>query len=230
MGYRTHGSTAIAGLVLASLVAPMAHADSGPWIRYKQGYPSPVQTRVYHRGSGSSVVPAIAGFIGGLVVGSQLHAAPVRERVVYTEPVCERERVVVARPYCPEPVYYEDTNYYDPYNDDWYGSLDQCYESESRYSEGPRFVVEISARTGQCLNTYSWNGGGWRACGSDSYWNGCTRRNDDRYRHGGWDRRTYYNRYGDNNRDWNRHDNRGGRGRGRWSEERRWSNEQGDDD
>jgi hypothetical protein len=88
MGYRKHGSTAIAGLVLASLVAPMAHAESGPWIRYKQGYPSPVQTRVYHRGG-----------------------------------------------------------------------------------------------------------------------------------NGGWDRRTYNNRYGDNNRDSNRHDNRGGRGRGRWSDQ-----------
>ncbi|HTM57850.1 MAG TPA: hypothetical protein VL123_05485 [Candidatus Udaeobacter sp.] len=243
MGYRNVGSSVMTGLVLASLVAPMAHADSGPWIRYKQGGGGPVETRRYYGNNhgGSGVGPAIGGLIAGLVIGSQLHAQPVRERVVYAQPV--PERVYVARPACPEPTYYEDTNFYDPYNDGWYGSLDQCYDSASRYSEGPRFVVEIDARTGECVNTYNWTGGGWRAGGGDSYWNGCSQRTSDRYRigrgyvrggygggnghgnwnNGGWDQRTYNNRYG-NGRNGDQHDNRGGRGHGRWS------NDQGRDD
>jgi hypothetical protein len=199
MNMRKMSGTVMAGLVLASLVAPMAYADMTPRRTY------------YRQHEGSSVGPAIGGLVAGLLIGSQIHSQPVvQERVVYVQrPV--RERVVYAQPdyesqsdYCAPPGYNdypEDCNYYDPYHNGWYGKLDQCSQSAARYAEGPRFVVAISGRTGQCLNTFRWTGSDWRACGADARWNGCSQ-NDGGYRQG-WKN--------------NQHDNRGGRGHGRWS-------------
>jgi hypothetical protein len=229
MNYRQLGNSLMAGLVLAAVAVPAANADSGPWIRWKQGYRQPVQRVDYRRGHGDSGAgPAIAGFIGGLVLGSQLHSHTVVEYP-------PQRRVIVEEA---PPVEYE---YYDPYTDQEFSSLDECY-AQAQYDDYPIVVQQIDIRTGGCVNTYQWSGDRWNSRGRDfdfrSYYNqrgynggaydrrgdgrgwnndrrGTSGRDESAWNHGG--QGNGGGRWNDNGRGnggWNRNDRGNGRGNG----------------
>ena len=224
MNYRQLGNALMATLVLAALVAPAARADSGPWIRWKQGYRQPVQRQYgprYHGESGAG--PAIAGFIGGLVLGSQLHshtvvACPPPRRVVYAPPPCEYE-------------------YYDPYCDETFSSLDECYD-HIQYEDYPMVVQQIDIRTGDCVDNYEWSSGRWSSRGRGFDYRAAYNNPNYRgqYDQRGYNRGGYDNRGGNNG--WNgdrRYKNysngngwnRDGRGNGRGNDNRRWNDNGG---
>ena len=142
-----------AGLLLTALaigaLAPVAQADHGrgnghyryrrtvtyapPFVR--AGYPTR-RVIVEHR-SGGGAGPVLAGFIGGLVLGSAIQSHPV-----YAAP--------------PPPSYY----YYDPYERVRYSSLDEC-DRDVRWHHHPRVVQVIEIRSGECVDSYSWQNGRW---------------------------------------------------------------------
>jgi hypothetical protein len=130
----------VAAIVLAT-VAPAAQADRRHR-RYKggdRGYTTRVVTR--HHGPGnvyvvrrSSAGPAIAGFLGGLVLGATLaHAAP--DGYVYDDPYC----------------------------DERFFSL-EIYRSHLRHHPHPRVVRVIERESGHCVNTWHDHDGDWREC------------------------------------------------------------------
>lgn len=86
----------------------------------------------------SDVGPAIAGFLGGLVLGSVLSDA---------------------QPAPPPPPVYE---YYDPYCRERFASLD-AYEEHLAYHGHPSVIDVLETRSGQCVDTYVWEDGGWRS-------------------------------------------------------------------
>jgi len=176
----------LAALTVAS-VAPMAQADRGR--RFKgvpsyYGYGGGFGGRVYHGGWGtrrviferrdsSPLVPAFAGFIGGLVVGSVIShshdAAP------------------------PPPSYYrtEDRgyDYYDPTCDRHFSSLDACASyMRAHDADDPGYVRVIDRRTGECVHEYQYSDRGWVNAPNDQYGDP-QGRYDDRDSRGGYDDR-----------------------------------------
>lgn len=132
-----------AGLVAATVLsfASAAFADRGGHRRFKgvnNGFP--IERVVVHERS-SSAGPAIAGLIGGFLLGtavsSNVHPVVVHEHY-YHRPVA---------------VY----RYYDPYDDEWYDSLDQC---GSGYRH-PRFIQVIDIRSGREVRELSYRDGEW---------------------------------------------------------------------
>jgi hypothetical protein len=108
------------------------------------GYPG--QRVVIHEHS-SSAGPAIAGLIGGFLLGTAMSA--------------NAQPVIVHEHYRPHPVVVY--RYYDPYGDDWYDSLDQC-ESGHRH---PRIIQVIDVRSGRQVRTLRFHDGGWRRVDGD---------------------------------------------------------------
>jgi hypothetical protein len=164
MNTRKIGTLIMAGLVL---IASAAHADDGPWKRWK---PGPGEHGHGNHGRGHSVSyshgyyahdnagPVLASFIGGLVIGSQLNHHVVVE---HTYPAT---RVIYTTPACP----YDEYAYYDPYSDRSFRSLDDCYRA--MYDDGAPMVVEqIDVRSGRCVETWRWANGGW-CRGHDGNW------------------------------------------------------------
>jgi len=169
----THGTlaTLVTLATLAGLAAPAA-ADRG--VRYKNDrfgdrrivrevrVTSGPRAVYYSRSSGPG--PALAGFIGGLVIGSviahaqQAQACPPRYDSYY------------------DGGYDAGYQYYDPYCDRTYVSFDAC-ASQFRYDRHPRVVRVIEIRTGRCVGERTWYGGGWRDRGN---WN------DDGRDRGNW--------------------------------------------
>ena len=137
-----------AGLVAATVLAfaSTAFADHGSR-RYK-GVSNgvPVQRVIVHEHS-SSAGPAIAGLIGGFLIGTAIASN--------THPV------VVHEHYCATPVAVY--RYYDPYGDDWYASLDQC---GSGYRH-PRVIQVIDIRSGRQVRTLAYHEGEWRRVSGD---------------------------------------------------------------
>ena len=128
-------------LAAASLASP---ADAGHGRRYKGNahvvYVARPARTVYvtHRSYGA---PALAGFVGGLVIGTALAQAAAPPPV-----------------YCaPAPVVYE---YYDPYCHRDFVSLDHYY-SHLHYCSHPRVVRVIEVDTGRCIGERYWYGGSW---------------------------------------------------------------------
>jgi hypothetical protein len=146
-------SLVIATLAVGSL-ASNAHADSGPWFRWKQGYRDPRVIRHASYGPGRVFVrdhdgaaPLLAGFIGGLVLGSAIHPHPV----VYAAPPCPP----------PLPVRVESSyEYYDPDGSQYYSSLEEC-DNQSDRDYHPRVIEVIDRRTDECVGKYEWHDGGW---------------------------------------------------------------------
>lgn len=160
----------IAAVVLASfsvsLAAPAAEAGRHKGRRDKHGdhsYDSRGSDRgrgqCYRGSSGASrerviqvrrssdALPALAGFIGGLVVGATLAVASERD-VAYSESQYNRRN---------EPDY----GYYDPYCRESYGSLSSC-SSHMRGCDHPRVVQVIDRSSGECVDTYRWQrNAGW---------------------------------------------------------------------
>ncbi len=143
----------------AALTAPVAQADR---VRYKGWEPRVAHDRrpvIIERHSGPG--PAIAGFIGGLVLGTVLsnhqdYAPP--PPVVYAPP----PRVVYAPPprvvYAPAPD--DDYYFYDPYDRERFESLDQCADHFGD-DRDPRMIQVIDAHSGRCVDLYRWDDGGW---------------------------------------------------------------------
>jgi len=130
--------------LVAVALAPAAEAGHRR-VRYKgDGY--------YHRGSGvvrvvrrgpvfierhSGAGPAIAGFIGGLVLGTVLSNA---------EPA-------------PPPHAY---GYYDPWCHERFVSLD-AYGEHFCCHRHPRVIQVVELRSGRCVDEYGWRDGEWRS-------------------------------------------------------------------
>ena len=136
---------ALAGTLAAASLASPAAADH--WRRYKHdprfahfAY-APVRERVYISRS-SCGVPAFAGFVGGLVIGSAIAHAAAPPPPVYCAPA---------------PVY----TYYDPYCDRRYDSLDECASHFHHYSCHPRVVQVIEVDSGRCVGERYWIHGRW---------------------------------------------------------------------
>jgi hypothetical protein len=153
----------ISGLLLAAfaigVLAPVAEAGKGSR-RYKHhsskyyrsGYDRCSPTRVVEIHRSSSAGPAIAGFIGGLVLGTAISRASEPEPY-YRPAVREREY-----------------DYYDPYCDDHFASL-VSYRRHA-YHRHPTIVRVIEIDTGRCVHVYRYQRGGWADCDEeDEYYN-----------------------------------------------------------
>ncbi len=162
----------MAALILAGLAvaAAPAGADSGPWFRFKQGHRDAKVIRrvsyapqrvIVERGDGAG--PALAGFIGGLVLGSVIRSESAP---------CPR----VAPAPCPSAL-----EYYDPYCDESFGSFGAC-AAHMRDADHPRVIRVIDAASGDWVDTYRWYHGDWR----DGAW--FAREGRQPGRHQGWDR------------------------------------------
>ena len=166
-------STAIAlGAVTLTALAPAAHAGHAyGHDKWRGDSRSGSQTRVIVR-EHSSVGPALAGLVGGLVLGAALgsHSAPAQERVVY------RDRYVDDGGACPparddygydssydDGGYYSGApdGYYDPYTHARYASLDAC-GAQFRRSRPSSIVFVIEVRGGRSVGRYGYDHGTWR--------------------------------------------------------------------
>lgn len=141
-----------AGLLAATVLsfASPALADRGGRSRRFKG----VQNRhgverVVVRQRSNSAGPAIAGLIGGFILGSAMSSN--------AHPVVVHDR----RYYAPRPVI--EYRYYDPYGDDWYDSLDAC---EFRHG-GPRIIQVIDVRSGREVRRMRYHEGRWNRISGD---------------------------------------------------------------
>jgi hypothetical protein len=137
---RTLGVLLLVALASASL-APAARADRDHG-RFRRGgpvYPGRGVVRVVHRGpyfvERHSEAGAIAGFLGGLVLGSVLSNA---------------------RPAVPPPAY----EYYDPYCDQSFVTI-EAYDEHLYYHRHPRTAEIIEVHSGRCVDTLNWRDGRW---------------------------------------------------------------------
>jgi hypothetical protein len=137
------------GLLAATTLTLASPALAGHGRRYKGvSHSSPVQRVVIRERSGDAG-PALAGLIGGFILGAALtsnaHPVVVHERVY-------RRPVVVYR-------------YYDPYEDVWFDSLDEC--EFSSYRRHPRIVQVIEVRSGRHVRTLRYRDGEWHRWDDD---------------------------------------------------------------
>jgi hypothetical protein len=196
---RWTAAIALSAMSLASL-APMAHAGhayghGNKWRNIDpysgwQVHRAPARVIVRDRDH-SSLGPALAGLVGGLVLGAAIsHAAPVHETVYYRDsPAYDRSGSYDR--YSDGYDVGSSRYYYDPYTEERYASLDAC-GSHYRNSGHTTIILLIDARSGRCIDRYAYGNGGWREyrgeryCDyrvSDNGWG----RGDDRYgrgRHG----------------------------------------------
>jgi len=176
-------------MAAASVVSP-ADADHGRRYKgaggypggYSGGYPggyggvrvvrrvSVCQGRSYTYISRSSCgTPALAGFVGGLIVGNVLaHAAPPPQA-------------------CPRVVDTPDY-YYDPYCHESFSSLD-AYGEHLNHCDHPALVRVIDGDTGRCVGEREWREGRWCDGGDDGGRYDDRDRNDDRDQDRDWNRR-----------------------------------------
>ena len=151
---RTHRMIAAALLAATALLALAPVAEAGH-ARYKghdrwrwERHDRRVQ-RVVVRDSGAG--PALAGLIGGFILGaavtSNAHPVVVHERE------CARA-----------PRY----RYYDPYCDEWFVSLSSAREHCSYHDRHPWRLKVFS--NGECVRTLRWSDGAWYDCDDDGGW------------------------------------------------------------
>jgi hypothetical protein len=143
-------------LVAAAAVslAPVAQAGHGHGrVRYKgpgrvvygPGVVRVVDRRPVFIERHSDLGPAIAGFFGGLVLGSVLSNA---------------------QPAPPPPPVYD---YYDPYCRERFPSLD-LYDQHLDWHSHPRVIEVIEIHSGRCVDTYDWRDGRWSSRQVDPDW------------------------------------------------------------
>ncbi len=141
MNALSHSSRWITTALLATTVMSLATpAFAGR--RYKNVYPAvPAQPVVVYQHS-SSAGPVIAGIIGGFILGASVaHSQPVVvHQPVYSHPVA---------------VY----RYYDPYNEIWFDSLDQC--AYDGYRGHSRLIHVIDVSSGRHVRTLRYGDGHW---------------------------------------------------------------------
>jgi hypothetical protein len=150
-------STSLQRLMLIAILAfaavttqtPAAHAGNA-WghVRYK-GVDRSWRTARDERGPvvirESGAGPAIAGLVGGFLLGQAFGHGHVDHVMVHD---------------CPPPPRYR---YYDPYDDEYYSSLDDC-PSGYRAHHRARFVRVIEISSGRCVGAMQWCDGDWRNC------------------------------------------------------------------
>ena len=195
MKLNTQSHRMIAGLLLVTLAtsafAPSAFAgQGGGGQKYRRGGYG------YARGGGyspqvvverrsSSAGPAIAGFIGGLAVGTILSNRNDCDRQGYDDRGYDRgygrgvsyRATVEVGDRCAGSAYY----YEDPWNGDRYNSLG-AFRSACRQHWPIARVID--ARTGECVQTVCWHDGGWHDYdASDPPWERSCNRGYDRGRH-----------------------------------------------
>jgi len=147
MNALSHSSRWItAGLITATVLSLATPAFAGR--RYKNVYPAaPVQRVVVHEHS-SSAGPVLAGIVGGFILGAAIANS---HPVVVHEPVYVHEQVYAH----PVAVY----RYYDPYNQIWFDSLDQC--GYDNYRVHSRIIHVIDVNSGRHVRTLRYGGGHW---------------------------------------------------------------------
>lgn len=109
------------------------------------------QRTVIVRERSSDVGPALAGLIGGFVLGATVANAAhgVEVRYAYYDPYCRHEFVSFG-----------------------------AYERHAWRCDHPRVVRVIDVRSGDCVHTYAWRHGDWR-CEDDFDRDRCDRRDWD---------------------------------------------------
>lgn len=114
------------------------------------GWGNRVVVREHH----SSVGPALAGLVGGFILGTAVsHASQpvVHERVVYRD-------VPDNGYYAPQPV--SAVCYYDPFSGQRFSSLDACADYCQQY-DGPRMIEVIDTNSGQCRDRMTYDDVRW---------------------------------------------------------------------
>jgi hypothetical protein len=158
---RTNRILVIALLAASALsaVAPVAEAGHAYGRRFKGVAHSAPAPRYYYSQpvivhQHSSAGPALAGLIGGFILGAAVtsHAAPV---------------VVSSNTCAPAPHY--SYSYYDPYCGEWFASLSMARE-HCAYERHPWRVQVYNGRGGECLRTMRWSDGAWYDCGRGNDW------------------------------------------------------------
>ena len=191
-------------LMLVALVAltgtlamtPVAHAGHGyGHARYK-GADRDWRSSRDERGPTvireSSAGPAIAGLVGGFLLGQAYGHGHTNHVIVRNSPP-QRYR------------------YYDPYDDEYYSSLDDCPTSYGPHHQ-TRYVRVIEISSGRCVDSMQWADGNWRSCDQGQYSRNYGRNDDD----------CEYSRGRDHGRGW-------GRG-GRWNHGNNGNNDNDDED
>jgi hypothetical protein len=150
---------ALAAATLALTIAQTAQADPG-WRRWKHAehgrWGRPAHRVVYREVDHGSAGPALAGLIGGFVLGATFghpQAVVVHERVCAPPPSHYRyEDRGYTPPPPPQPLYrYEDVS-----GDRWWDTLDECREAAANDRDGPRVIKVMDARTNRCVETLYW--------------------------------------------------------------------------
>ena len=152
----SRGITVLLAAVALAAFAGTAFADHDRGFRRFKGVGDGFgRERVIVRDHSSGAGPALAGLIGGFILGtavSQSHPVVVHEHRYY-----EPDR------YCPPDRYYQpEYRYYDPYRDVYYDSLDEC--GEGYYA--PRVIEVIDVRSGQCVRRLRHHDGMWISVGA----------------------------------------------------------------
>jgi hypothetical protein len=135
---RTIHSAVLAALLLST--ASVAYADHDR--RFKGVSSSYPVERVVVR-EHSSAAPAVAALIGGFILGSAM-TANVHPMVVHEVPVYYSHPAAVYR-------------YYDPYDGEWFDSLDECHFRGFH----PAIVQVVDVRTGRHIRSLRFHDGAW---------------------------------------------------------------------
>ena len=163
------------GSTLVALAAP-AFADH----RRFKGVQASAPQRVYVRDRSSNVGPVLAGIVGGFILGAAV-TSNAQPRVVHEQTWYDDEPYYDSRPIqYSQPVY----QYYDPYGDGWYDSLDQY----QYVSGGPQVVFVIDVRSGQRVRELQYRSGRWNRC-NDGYYASWANSRGHRYVERRWHRR-----------------------------------------
>jgi hypothetical protein len=134
-----------AGAVMTLIVSP---SDADSWRRYKgvreeRVVVRPTRTVVVHS---YDPAPVLAGFIGGVVLGTALSHAPDYDSHVYVheDPACDDDAV----------------SYYDPWCREDFVSLAD-YRVHLRYHHHPRVVRVVRVYDGAYVRSLCWHGDAW---------------------------------------------------------------------
>jgi hypothetical protein len=148
MNTRTHVTRWITAGLAAATVLSLATSAFADHRRFKGVDNSVPVERVIIREHSSSAGPALAGLIGGFLIGTAV-ASNTHPVVVHTH-YYHHTPVAVYR-------------YYDPNGGYWYDSLDQC----AGMRRHPRYIQVIDVRSGRFVRAMAFHDGEWRRVSGD---------------------------------------------------------------